>query len=657
MPDLLDFSTLSLTLLHTLWIGALVPLLVWATLAVLPARRAGLRHAVATGGVFAVVGLAAATHGALAADAANRPDAAPLTWPAPDAVEAVGSADRGPEAGVSTTVRGAVESPAAPSGGGLPWRPILCGAWAVGVAVSLSRTVGGVRRARGLHRSAGPAPAWLQERADRLRRRLGSARGVAVKLLDVHAQPVCVGLLHPVVLLPASMVAGDPGALRFVLAHELAHARGLHPLVAVATEVAASLLFFHPGVRWLAAQAALERETVADAAAARACGDDPEAAAAALGRAAEGRARWASPVPAAVVALCTPGVGGRGRRARPDAPAAGSGGGTRGAGAAWGVAGAARRGRRARGGPPRGRGGGGGAALAGGVRRAGGGGDGRGSDALPERRSPDRRDPRNASSRDRRSAQRPSADPLERPQRIRQLRHLARFAGRSRGPGRLRSGRTQSRAPPWSRSAGPDSHRPRSGRSCWSPVGRSMTSGWSWRKASRARWWWSTRTGTPCPGSKRSSGHGWAWTTSVCRRRTTSADGRIHLPHTASDAGLSVTLSAAGFQTAAGRVGADPRARGADRAARRRAQRRPSGGCRNRRADRQRGRPRGHAASAFPTAGIPAAWDAPPDPAGRGDRRRRPLHARRTGAGPRRLPLGGPARPSSAGRPRSGGGA
>ncbi len=271
MPDFLlpwlDPTALAWTLLHALWIGALVPLVCWAGLAVLPARRASLRHAVATGGVFATVLLAAGVHGALVAErehqAAAPITAPPLTWPtAPE------SADRRPETPQTLTVRGfspPVQPPAQP---GIPWQPLLCGVWLLGVAVSLARTAAGVRGARHLGRGAADAPPWLQELADRLRRGLGSARLVAVRVVDDRVQPVCIGLLRPVVLLPASLVSGEPGALRFVLAHELAHARGLHPLVAVATEVAASLLFFHPGVRWLAGQAALERECVADLAAA-----------------------------------------------------------------------------------------------------------------------------------------------------------------------------------------------------------------------------------------------------------------------------------------------------------------------------------------------------------------------------------------------------
>ncbi len=301
----LDPTALAWTLLHALWIGALVPLVCWAVLAVLPARRASLRHAVATGGVFATVLLAAGVHGALVAErehaAAAPPAAAPLlSWPtAPE------SADRRPETPPTPTVRGFSPTAQPPAEPGIPWQPLLCGVWLLGVAVSLARTAAGVRGARHLGRGAADAPPWLQELADRLRRSMGSARLVAVRVVDDRVQPVCIGLLRPVVLRPASLVSGEPGALRFVLAHELAHARGLHPLVAVATEVAASLLFFHPGVRWLAGQAALERECVADLAAARACGDAPEAAASRLGRFVAGPA---FPV-AAAVGFASPGSG------------------------------------------------------------------------------------------------------------------------------------------------------------------------------------------------------------------------------------------------------------------------------------------------------------------------------------------------------------
>lgn len=290
---------LAWTLAHALWQGVVVALLVWGLLGVLPARRAALRHAVASAGVFACLGAAIATHATLLSIEAGTPGAAGITdaagivsveadlaAPAGDVGTSLSAADRPGLDAPTPAVRGdrAEGAPARSS----PWwealwLPLICVAWALGVLVSLVRTVGGLRTASRMARATKPAPVWLQNRADRLAERLQVPRKVVVRLADRHVQPCVVGLLHPMILLPESLVEGSPGALRVVLAHELAHARGFHPLLALALAGAESLLFFHPGVRWLARQAALEREALCDAAAVGALGGDGAAVAETLG--------------------------------------------------------------------------------------------------------------------------------------------------------------------------------------------------------------------------------------------------------------------------------------------------------------------------------------------------------------------------------------
>ena len=287
-------TPLAWTLLHTLWQAAAVAAVVWLVLRVTPARRAGLRHAVATAAVFVVLGGAIATHAVVVAPGRT---ASPEPAILKTAAVARESADRRSVEAEPATVRGSAPAAAGAPAAGVSWLPLLSGLWLVGVAVSLGRMLLGLRTARRLARATTPAPAWLQDRCDRLAERMNLARRVLVRVADAHASPCVVGLLQPLVLLPAPVVAGDSNALRVILAHELAHARGLHPLLSLCVGVAESLLFFNPAVRWLAAQAALEREAFCDAAAAEALGGDGAAVAATLGRAAE--TRWAPALPAA----------------------------------------------------------------------------------------------------------------------------------------------------------------------------------------------------------------------------------------------------------------------------------------------------------------------------------------------------------------------
>jgi hypothetical protein len=108
-------------------------------------------------------------------------------------------------------------------------------------------------------------------------RRLGSALGVrhAVRLLESTAVqvPAVVGLLRPVILLPANSLAGLlPGQLEMILAHELAHIRRHDFLVNLLQAAVETLLFYHPAVWWISRQIRVEREHCCDDLAVSVCG-------------------------------------------------------------------------------------------------------------------------------------------------------------------------------------------------------------------------------------------------------------------------------------------------------------------------------------------------------------------------------------------------
>ena len=94
--------------------------------------------------------------------------------------------------------------------------------------------------------------------------------------------PTVIGWLKPVVLLPASALAGlAPNQIEAILAHELAHIRRHDYLVNLCRRVVETLLFYHPAVWWLSRRIRAERENCCDDLAVSLCGD-PVAYAAAL---------------------------------------------------------------------------------------------------------------------------------------------------------------------------------------------------------------------------------------------------------------------------------------------------------------------------------------------------------------------------------------
>ncbi|WP_026374948.1 M56 family metallopeptidase [Aestuariibacter salexigens] len=85
--------------------------------------------------------------------------------------------------------------------------------------------------------------------------------------------PMVIGWLKPVVLLPASMAIGlTPKQLDMLLAHELAHVKRYDYLVNFLQSWVEVILFFHPTVRWISKQVRIEREYCCDDMAVEACG-------------------------------------------------------------------------------------------------------------------------------------------------------------------------------------------------------------------------------------------------------------------------------------------------------------------------------------------------------------------------------------------------
>ena len=93
------------------------------------------------------------------------------------------------------------------------------------------------------------------------------SRRVAVAVCDRIVSPILVGILRPLILLPAAALAGwDPQQLEMVLLHELVHVRRYDNLVNLMQRIIESVLFFHPMVWVLSTWVRREREHCCDAA-------------------------------------------------------------------------------------------------------------------------------------------------------------------------------------------------------------------------------------------------------------------------------------------------------------------------------------------------------------------------------------------------------
>jgi GWxTD domain-containing protein len=135
------------------------------------------------------------------------------------------------------------QSAGAPSG--TSWVQWAMWVWVAGGCVLLARLLAGT---------------WGMRRLVRASRALEPG----VRESDAIDVPLTVGVLRPVVLLPAASGTWDSEERRAVLAHERAHARRRDPALLLAANVYAAVCWFHPLAWWLRAHLAGLAEAASD---------------------------------------------------------------------------------------------------------------------------------------------------------------------------------------------------------------------------------------------------------------------------------------------------------------------------------------------------------------------------------------------------------
>ncbi|MEX2172474.1 MAG: M56 family metallopeptidase [Pirellulales bacterium] len=146
----------------------------------------------------------------------------------------------------------------------VPYLPYL---WLLGTPLTFALLATGLIGAERMRRHGTPLTAGpLHETCERLRLSLRITRRVTLAVCDRVAQPVLVGIVRPLILLPPVALTGwSPAEIEMVLLHELAHVRRWDNLVNLAQRVIESLLFFHPAVWMVSTWVRRDREECCDA--------------------------------------------------------------------------------------------------------------------------------------------------------------------------------------------------------------------------------------------------------------------------------------------------------------------------------------------------------------------------------------------------------
>ena len=286
-------------LLHSLWQGVAIAALLWLSLAMLRKARAQTRYLAGLIAVFVAVVLPVATFvmvqapgqsksiaaksstsltppsaesrlthskGGAAARAVAPERVAPtdldrirasteLAQPRP-AIVPVHRATAISLANIQRTVMIALASAA-------PWLVLV---WLVGVLALSIWNLGAwvaVQHLKSL--TTRPASVDVVATAVRLSNRLGMTRSVRLLQSVVIDSPLVIGMIKPVILLPASVLTDLPVThLEALLAHEFAHVLRHDYLVNLLQSVVETLLFYHPAVWWISARIRIERENCCD---------------------------------------------------------------------------------------------------------------------------------------------------------------------------------------------------------------------------------------------------------------------------------------------------------------------------------------------------------------------------------------------------------
>ncbi len=148
----------------------------------------------------------------------------------------------------------------------MPWSAWLAMFWLTGATVMIFRAGFQVAGAERLRRSSHPlADATIEELLVEARRAVGLTRRVRMAVTDKLTSPAVVGVLVPTLILPLSLTTTlTPEQIRFVLLHELAHIRRGDYLASLFQLFAEALLFFNPAVWWISRQIRIEREACCD---------------------------------------------------------------------------------------------------------------------------------------------------------------------------------------------------------------------------------------------------------------------------------------------------------------------------------------------------------------------------------------------------------
>jgi beta-lactamase regulating signal transducer with metallopeptidase domain/beta-lactamase class D len=145
----------------------------------------------------------------------------------------------------------------------LPWLILL---WSSGVVIYAIRLGGGLFFTWNLRKlSVGTPNAKLKAVLDNLTLQLGIKRRIRISESALVNVPMTIGWIYPLILVPPSSLLGlTPWQLQAIITHELIHIKRYDFLVNLLQIIVEALLFYHPAAIWVSRKIREEREYICD---------------------------------------------------------------------------------------------------------------------------------------------------------------------------------------------------------------------------------------------------------------------------------------------------------------------------------------------------------------------------------------------------------
>ncbi len=251
------------TIFHSVWIGAVISLLLFIALSILNRNSAKLRYNVSLGALISMLIILAVvfTRTLETADKNTFSASSPgiyktelLASPLPGLDDNKNISDAKNE--ISQTIINFLNSN----------YDIVTLFWLAGILLMAIRFTGGlVYSGRQQRRDNRKSISRLAGLTNELKNKLGIKRRIEIVESLISKVPMTTGILKPVIFMPIGALTGIPyNQVEAIIAHELAHIKRNDYLVNIFQSIIEIILFYHPAVWWISSMIRNEREMACD---------------------------------------------------------------------------------------------------------------------------------------------------------------------------------------------------------------------------------------------------------------------------------------------------------------------------------------------------------------------------------------------------------